>query len=338
MATLADDRADREFVSRLAAEGMEGVRINSAHVTPESLRRLIRLTRDVAPGVKILMDTKGPELRTTALADGLEAVTLAEGAYIGLCDGEGLTSEGSLRLNATGICGCLNPGDRLFIDDGAIVLEAESRTDGGAYRCRIVRGGALGSRKTVSLSEGAAMPQLPAVSERDRLNILAARAEGIDMIAHSFVRSAADVEAVRNVVDNRETEIYAKIECREALGSLSEIAAAADGLLVARGDLGAQIAVERVPAAQMAIMSECRRLGKPAIISTQMLQSMTAEPMPTRAEVNDIAAGVVQGAAWLLLTGETAQGRYPAECVATMRRTIEATEAYLSTGTLWTGR
>lgn len=329
MATLADNRATPEFVAGLYERGMRGVRINSAHVNPESIGRIISIVRSVAPDIKILMDTKGPEMRTTALADGLQGVMLEKGAMVEVRGGGSATDRGEIYLNAMSLGKCLKPGNRLFIDDGAITLEVVEITGENSLSCLVVDGNELGSRKSVSLSEDAVIPKLPAVSEKDRVNIAAALDCGIDMIAHSFVRDADDVAQVRAELGSAPVTLFAKVESREALDNLDAIAAAADGLLVARGDLGAQIPIERVPAVQARIMELCRRTGKSSIISTQILQSMIVNAAPTRAEVSDIALGVMQGADWLLLTGETALGAHPAECVGVMRRTIEETSDYL---------
>lgn len=335
MATLADNRTTPEFVAELYVRGMRGVRINSAHVNPESIGRIISIVRSVSSEIRILMDTKGPEMRTTALVDGLEGIVLEKGAEVAVKGGSGHTMAKEIYLNAMSLGKCLKPGNRLFIDDGAIVLEAVEIAGDDSVNCVVVTGSALGSRKSVSLSEDAVIPKLPAVSERDRINIAAALDCGIDIIAHSFVRSADDVHQVRSELGNAPVTLYAKVESREALEDLDAIAAAADGLLVARGDLGAQIPIERVPAVQARIMELCRRTGKSSIISTQILQSMMVNAAPTRAEVSDIALGVMQGADWLLLTGETALGAHPAECVDVMRRTIEETSEYLS---LWSAK
>ena len=329
MATLADNRTTPEFVAGLYERGMRGVRINSAHVNPESIGRIISIVRSVAPDIKILMDTKGPEMRTTALARGLQGVMLEKGAIVEVRGGVSATDRGEIYLNAMSLGKCLKPGNRLFIDDGAITLEVVEITGENSLSCLVVDGNELGSRKSVSLSEDAVIPKLPAVSEKDRINIAAALDCGIDMIAHSFVRDVDDVAQVRAELGSAPVTLFAKVESREALDNLDAIAAAADGLLVARGDLGAQIPIERVPAVQSRIMELCRRTGKSSIISTQILQSMIVNAAPTRAEVSDIALGVMQGADWLLLTGETALGAHPAECVDVMRRTIEETSDYL---------
>lgn len=303
---------------------MDSVRINSAHIEPQTLRRMVELVRSVDPEIAILMDTKGPELRTTEVAC---PITLPEGGEVVFGYGTAAsTAERLLCAAAADIADYIDAGDLLRIDDGAIEMEAVEKKPDGLVRCRITRGGVLDARKTIALA-GGKMPPLPAVSERDRINILAGVEVGIDMIAHSFVRSADDVEAVRGLIEGTGIELFAKIECRQAIGRMEEIAGAADGLLVARGDLGTAIDVAEIPIVQYRALSLCRRMKRRSIVSTQILQSMISAPVPTRAEVSDIALAVMEGAGTLLLCGETARGRYPEECVSVMRRTIDAVES-----------
>lgn len=330
MATMADARCTPAFVKEMAEAGMDSVRINSAHVDPESIAAMTATIRSAAPEVAMLMDTKGPEIRTTALADGAESLALTEGERLMLvADPHTATRHGVIAVAVAGLDKYLRAGDRVLIDDGAIELTvADGDGAQSGVAAIVTRGGELGSRKTVA-APGVELPPLPAVSDRDRVNIAAAIECGVSMIAHSFVRSAADVEAVRSLIAGTGITLYAKIECREAVDNLEEILAAADGLLVARGDLGTQVAVESIPVVQHRIAALCHAAGKPVIVATQMLDSMERNPYPTRAEVSDIALAVMEGIETLLLTGETARGAHPVRCVEVMRRTIEETEAYL---------
>ncbi len=329
MATVAADRCPdlRAALSSLRDAGADGFRINSAHASVESLAGFISACRAVDPSLLILMDTKGPEMRTTVAPAPLH---LTEG------DMTEIVSSGSpdaVPTVAGRICVAVNDlhnyagvGDQVLFDDGLIAAEITAIIPDGTLRTRIVRGGELGSRKTVALSSGI-VPPLPAVSRRDAQFIRAASEGGIDIIAHSFVRSADDLRAVRSLIGDSPLRLYAKIECREALANLDAIIAEADGLLVARGDLGTALPLSDIPSVQFEVMRRCRAAGKPTIISTQIMQSMTDSPVPTRAEVSDVALAVMEGADMLLLCGETAQGRYPCECVGMMRRTILSTEA-----------
>ena len=329
MATIADTRATVQFIEALHEAGMKGIRINSAHVQPDSIRSIIAMVRKVNPDIRILMDTKGPEMRTTELGSGIESISLSERNTVLMTGASSITSEHEIFVNVSRIGEFFRPGNRLFIDDGEISLEVKRIINADTVECKVIKGGNLGSRKSLSASEETVLPPLPAVSEKDKVNITAVLEAGIDMIAHSFVRSADDISQLRDILKNTGTRLYAKIECREALENLDDIAAVSDGLLVARGDLGAQIPIEKVPAVQMRVMSLCKKLGKPVIVATQILHSMMHSPLPTRAEVSDIAFGTYLGADWLLLTGETAKGEYPEECVRVMAQTITETEKYL---------
>lgn len=319
MATVADVRCTSEFVSDLAARGMSAVRINSAHVTPDTFREMVHTIRSVNPAIKILMDTKGPEIRTTALDHPL---SLSQGDIITLRSGSDASSRQCIYVMVGDMERYLTPGQEIILDDGEIRLEVVS-IDGQEITSRVTSGGTLDSRKTVAFPS-AQVPPLPAVSDRDRLNIEVAVECGIDMIAHSFVRDRNDVEAVRQLIDGSPITLYAKIECREALENLESITEAADGLLIARGDLGTHIPLSQVPAAQFRAVASARKHGKPTILATQILHSMLTRPAPTRAELSDITLAVLQGIDTLLLCGETAQGDFPRECVEIMSETIKS--------------
>ncbi|MCM1348980.1 MAG: pyruvate kinase [Firmicutes bacterium] len=320
MATVANNRCTAEFVSSLHRNGMESVRINSAHVSPETFREMVETIRNAAPGIQILMDTKGPEIRTTRLARELE---LKPGDKLTFRSGTAESGPDCIYIRVDGFEKYVVAGGEMLLDDGELKLVITTVENDGVT-ARVITGGKLGSCKTVAFT-GAEVPPLPAVSERDRLNISAAVECGIEMIAHSFVRSAADVKAVRELISGSNIRLYAKVECREALENLEEIAAAADGLLIARGDLGTHISLCEVPAAQFKVVAAAQRVGKPTILATQILQSMLNRPTPTRAELSDITLAVLQGIDTLLLTGETARGEFPAECVATLKQSIHAT-------------
>lgn len=322
MATLTAERCSEEFVASMAARGMAGVRINSAHVTPDDIRHICAVIRSAAPSVRILMDTKGPEVRTT---DAPHPVDLRLAESVKVTVGTGPTLPGSIVINASGsLAEHCRPGMEIALDDGAVMLRINSLR-GEAIEAVVTRPGRLESRKTVVIPE-CALPPLPAVSERDKANIRAGIEAGIDMIAHSFVRSAEDVEAVRKEIEGTDIQLFAKIECREALDSFDGILRAADGLLIARGDLGACVDPADIPAIQLMVARRCHEARKPSILATQILQSMIENPVPTRAEISDIALAVAEAIDWLLLCGETAVGRYPEECVSVMASAILSAE------------
>lgn len=327
MATIADNRCSTQLVKSLRDAGMNSVRINSAHVEAKDIANMVNIIREAAHSLEILVDTKGPEIRTTPLADGLTHIHLNKGDKMAVkASADVLTTAEVVSIMAPNLEKYLKKGDTIMIDDGVIELIVESNND-GEVTAVVERGGELGSRKTVALP-GVDIPPMPAVSARDKAAIQAAAACGVEMIAHSFVRSAADVAEVRALSGNM--KVYSKIECQEALDNLEEIIEASDGILVARGDLGAEIAPETLPIVQHRIVSLCHSEGKPVIVATQVLDSMMTRPYPSRGEYSDIALAVMEGVSTLLLTGETAKGQYPVECVEVLRRTIDATVKYFS--------
>lgn len=321
MATVADVRCTPEFVESLRRAGMRAVRINSAHVTGDRFRQMVATIRAVDPAIEILMDTKGPEVRTTALPHDVE---ISVGEAVDFTSGHEPSTPERIVVAVDDLHRYVAVSDELLVDDGELRFVVES-IEGAVVHTRAVNSGLLGSRKTVALP-GGVVPPLPAVSERDRANIALAVECGIDMIAHSFVRSAADVRAVRELIAGSGIALYAKIECREALADLEAITHEADGLLVARGDLGTSIALEEIPAAQITAVEASKKAGKPTILATQILQSMIGRPTPTRAELSDVTLAVLEGFDYLLLCGETAQGDYPQQCVEFMSRTIETAQ------------
>lgn len=331
MATVADDACTPEFIYRLHKAGMTGVRINSAHAAPKDIARMVSVIRSADPSIKILMDTKGAEIRTTA-TEGDTEIELKEGDSIEIAEhATELTTAKRIAITATGICKHAHEQTRILLDDGEVELEATGEGD-GTLLTRVVKSGRLGSRKTVTFRGVESPEALPAVTSRDKAAIEAGIEAGIDIIAHSFVRSAEDVKAVRELIKGTDIELYSKIECIKAIENFDEILAASDGLLCARGDLGSEAGIENVPAVEMHTIASCRKAGKPVIVATQFLQSMMTSPTPTRAEAGDIAFAVMQGADTLLLCGETAKGEYPAECVAWMKSVIDATARYREEG------
>lgn len=320
MATVADVRCTADFIRSLRDAGMESVRINSAHVEADTFRRMVDVIRGVDADIKILMDTKGPEIRTTALPS---PVMVAAGDEVCFESGSEESAAGHVFIAVAGVEKYLRKGQEILFDDGELRFEVQS-VEGTKIRCRALNHGVMDSRKTIAFP-GVEIPSLPAVSERDRRNILLAVETGLDMIAHSFVRSAADLLEVRALLGDSPISLYAKIECREALRNLESIAEEADGLLVARGDLGTQIALPEIPAVQFRVAMLAAEMGKPTILATQILQSMMSKPIPTRAELSDIALAVAEGFDRLLLCGETAQGDYPRECVEILSETVNQT-------------
>lgn len=318
MATLTLKQCgDKLLIERMLKAGLKGVRINSAHVTAQQLESMVASLRQMAPGVALLVDTKGPELRTGANLHG-EDIVFAPGQKIEIVNSSDPCTGSRICFPAEGATSTLAQGVEMTVDDGLIAIRMLSPTMG-----EVTKGGVLGERKSVNL-HGCEMPPMPAVSARDKDMLRLSARLGVEMVAHSFVRSAADIEAVRSELQGSQVCLLAKIETAQAAHSIREILEVADGLLVARGDLGEQISPYCIPMVQRRCAEECRRADKPMIIATQILDSMIDRPAPTRAELSDIALGTWQGADYMLLCGETAHGQWPVECVEVLDKCIKA--------------
>lgn len=296
---------------------MNVVRMNSAHLDYDGFKRIVENTRLADESLAVMMDTKGPEIRTTRTADG-EPVEFHTGDMVEIIgDSEGVTSHDTIYMNYPDIAADVKPGNRFLIDDGEIAFTITDVKD-GRISARAENEGRLGSRKSVNIP-GVAIA-LPAVTERDRQNIGYAVDLGVDFIAHSFVRSAADVHAVQQILHSlgSKIKVIAKIENQEGVDNFDEILSASYGIMIARGDLGIEVAAERIPGIQLMMINKCIAAHKPVIVATQMLHSMIEHPRPTRAEVSDVAGAVYQRADAMMLSGETAYGKYPVEAVRTM--------------------
>ena len=328
IATISDKRCDVEFLRSLAAAGMNVVRVNSAHLDEAGMARIVANTREASDSLAVMLDTKGPEVRTTPNDEGAP-ITFAEGDRVELAgDPDSATTRGRICVTYRDIAADIVPGRHVIIDDGELDFEVES-VEGAVARLRATNTGTLGSRKTVNIP-GVEL-RLPAVSERDRRMIAAADRLDVDFVAHSFVRSAEDVLAVQAVLDNlgSSMKIVSKIENQQGVDNFDAILEASYGIMIARGDLGIEVAAERIPGIQTALVRKCISAHKPVIVATQMLHSMIEHPRPTRAEVSDVANAVYQQADAVMLSGETAAGRYPREAVETMARIAHEVEGSL---------
>lgn len=332
VATISDRRCDIPFLMQLYENGLNVVRMNSAHLDLTGFKRIIANVRAVSPSIGILMDTKGPEVRTTTNADDSRPVVINEGDRVIICgDPGGFTTAERICLSYRAIAEDVKPGMHLLIDDGELDFLIKS-IEGDKLVCMACNGGELGSRKSVNIP-GASI-KLPSLTDRDRRNIQYAIELGIDFIAHSFVRSARDVLDIQEILDaaGSNIKIISKIENQEGIDNIDEIINASYGIMVARGDLGIEIAAERIPAIQRNIINKCILAHKPVIVATQMLHSMINNPRPTRAEVSDIANAVNQRSDALMLSGETAYGKYPVEALSTMARIAREAEKDLDSG------
>lgn len=328
VATVSDRRCETEFIRSLAEAGVNVVRMNSAHLDYEGFSRIVGNVRAASDSIAIMMDTKGPEIRTTATVTG-DPVDYATGQEVKISGNpEGLTSATEICLNYPHIAQVLIPGNRLLIDDGEVAFRVTG-VAGDTVSAVAENDGRLGSRKSVNLP--GVIIDLPAVTERDRRNIGYAVELGVDFIAHSFVRSAADVMEVQKILDSHgaKTKIISKIENQEGIDNFDEILEASYGIMVARGDLGIEVPAERIPGIQAMMINKCMTAHKPVIVATQMLHSMIDHPRPTRAEISDVANAVYQRADAMMLSGETAYGKYPVEAVRIMNSVAREVEASL---------
>ena len=274
--------------------------------------------------IALLLDTKGPEIRTGNFEKG--RINLEENALVTLVPDQVLGNEQLIAVSYTDFYKDIGKGSRILIDDGLVELEVQE-ISGAAVKCRVVNGGPVSNHKSINLP--GAVTHLPALTQKDIDDIRFAVENGFDFIAVSFVRKAADILEIRKILEKMHAEdihLIAKIENREGICNFDEILKVANGIMVARGDLGVEIPIQEVPTVQKALIEQCYRIGKPCITATQMLDSMIRNPRPTRAEVSDVANAILDGTSAIMLSGETAAGKYPAESLAMMVSIAEQTE------------
>lgn len=317
VATVSDKRCDVGFIKQLAEAGINVVRMNSAHLDYDGFKRIIENTRAADKSLAVMMDTKGPEIRSTRTQGDIPVHFTAGNLVKFIGDPEGTTTSETICLNYPQIAEDVRTGDRLLIDDGELGFVITA-VEGSLITARAENDGTLGSRKSVNVP-GVSI-SLPAVTERDRRTIAYAVELGVDFIAHSFVRSADDVRQIQAILDGlgSSIKIISKIENQEGVDNFDEILSASYGIMIARGDLGIEVAAERIPGIQLMMINKCIAAHKPVIVATQMLHSMIEHPRPTRAEVSDVAGAVYQRADAMMLSGETAYGKYPVEAVRIM--------------------
>ena len=326
--TLGPTASDRATIREMMRKGMNCARLNFSHGDhAEHLERanLVKeLRAELGLQVALMMDSKGPEIRTRTFPDG--AVELEKGGKFTLYCDDTEGSAAGVGINYPNLSREILPGTRILLDDGLIELLAlEIQND--EIRCVILNGGTLGNNKSINLPDVSI--NLPSLTERDERDIEFAAAHDFDFIAASFVRKAGDVEAIRRVLKRcggSDIRIIAKIENQEGVNNADEIIEASDGIMVARGDLGVEIAAEEVPLIQKMLIQKSVKMGRPVITATQMLDSMIRNPRPTRAEVNDVANAVFDGTSCVMLSGETASGKFPLESLSTMVRIVERAE------------
>ncbi|MBS4021424.1 MAG: pyruvate kinase [Dethiobacter sp.] len=328
--TLGPASSSVEILKQLIASGMNVARLNFSHGTHEeqavTMNAARKAAREMKSDIALMLDTKGPEIRIGSFKE--KKVVLTEGDQFTLNTGKLEGSVHAVSVNYPDIVRDVEPGMKILLDDGLVVLEVLSVKESDVI-CRVVTGGELSGRKGVNIP--GAQLNLPAVSEKDCDDIIFAIRNDFDFIAASFVRKASDILAIRAILEQHHSNILiiAKIESQEGVDNLEQILEVADGVMVARGDLGVEIPTEDVPLVQKLIISRCNSLGKPVITATQMLDSMIRNPRPTRAEASDVANAIFDGTDAVMLSGETAVGRYPIDAVRTMARIAERTETAL---------
>lgn len=330
--TMGPNTNDRELMKKLVENGMDIARFNFSHGDHEEQKSrmdmLKAIREEAGKPIAILLDTKGPEIRTGVIKDD-KKVTLVEGQKFTLTTKEVEGDANRVSITYEGLVEDVEIGKKILIDDGLIELEVKNITDTDII-CRVINGGELGQKKGVNVPN---VPvRLPALTEKDRQDIIFGVEQGVDFIAASFVRSAEGVLEIKALLKEcgaPHLPVIAKIENAEGIKNIDEIIRCADGIMVARGDLGVEIPAEEVPYLQKLIIQKCNDNYKPVITATQMLDSMIRNPRPTRAEVGDVANAVYDGTDAVMLSGETAQGKYPVEALKMMVHIVESTEQHL---------
>ncbi len=330
--TMGPRTMDKIILKELIAGGMNVARFNFSHGSYEEHAERIALVRQVSEQlgipVALMLDTKGPEIRTGLLKDG-KKVSLEQGKEFTLYTEEREGDETGCPITYQQLVYDVRKGDTILIDDGLIGLEVQ-RVSADKIECIIKNGGELGERKGVNVPN--VKIHLPGVTQKDREDILFGIEQGVDYIAASFVRNSDCIMDIREILEDnhgRDIGIIAKIENAEGVENIDEILDAADGIMVARGDLGVEIPADQVPHIQKKIIHKCNRKCKPVVTATQMLDSMIRNPRPTRAEAGDVANAIYDGSDAIMLSGETAMGKYPVEAVRMMAKIAETTEAHL---------
>lgn len=330
--TMGPNTNDEELMRNLVKSGMDIARFNFSHGDHEEQKHrmdmLKKIREEEGKPVAILLDTKGPEIRTGVLKDG-KKVMLNAGEKFTLSTEEKVGDEHGVSITYAGLAQDIQVGQTILIDDGLIELQVISKTETEIV-CKVLNGGELGQKKGVNVPN---VPvRLPAITEKDKEDLKFGVEQGVDFIAASFVRNAECILEIRawlRACGASYIPIIAKIENAEGIKNIEEIIRCADGIMVARGDLGVEIPAEEVPYLQKMLIQKCNDNFKPVITATQMLDSMMRNPRPTRAEVTDVANAVYDGTDAVMLSGETAQGKYPLEALQMMVHIVENTEEHL---------
>ena len=322
------------MLEKLATAGMDVVRLNMSHGTHEVASRVIKairtLNRKMPSPIAILLDTQGPEIRTGDLVNDLE---LRNGSRITISVRDKVDVEkSSFHINYEDMLNTVDVGDRITVDNGIINLEVLAKNENGTLDCKVIDGGILKSKRHVNLP--GIRVNIPAITKKDRVDIQFAMEQQVDFIALSFVREADDIRKLKVLLGDKagKIKIIAKIEDQSGVSNLEEILEESDGIMVARGDLGVEINIAELPNVQRGIVKRCAERGKRVIVATHLLESMIKNPIPTRAEVTDVANAIYEEVDAVMLSGETTVGKYPIRCVEQLVEIAEATESFPGLG------
>ena len=332
--TIGPASESEEVFTNLVKAGLNVARINFSHggyeENAEKIATIKRVREKLNKPVALMLDTKGPEIRTGKLESGDEKVTIEEGQDFTFVYDDIIGNNTKTTVSYKNLYQDLKPGAKLLVDDGAIEFEVIS-IDGKDIKCKALNTGRLGSRKTMNVP-GLKL-NLPALSPKDIDDITKGIKAGFDFIAASFVRRPSDVLEIRKLLNDNggsHIKIISKIESQEGIDNFEEILKVTDGIMVARGDMGVEIPMEQVPVVQKHFIKRCNEVGKPVVTATQMLETMTQNPRPTRAEVSDVANAVYDRTSCIMLSGECAMGKYPVECVETMVKISKTVESSIN--------
>lgn len=328
VATIGPATSSYEMLKAIIEEGVDVCRLNFSHGTYEDHQQVIenirKVNEDTGSFVSMLLDLQGPKLRVGEMENN--RIELITGSVITVSTTPVIGTAERISVKFQTLAVDIKPGELILLDDGKIELEAMETNGVDEIKCKVIFGGILSSKKGFNLPQ--TKLSIPALTEKDKLDLEFGIQQKVDWIGLSFVRKAQDIIELKEIIDGHEWKprVIAKIEKPEALDNLDEIIAATDGVMVARGDLGVEMPMEQVPVIQKRIVKKCIEAGKPVIIATQMMESMITNSSPTRAEVNDIANGVMDGADAVMLSAETSVGAFPLLAIRHMRRTIAEAE------------
>lgn len=327
VATISDYRCTPEFIQNLLDEGMNVVRFNSAHITPDAADKMLKAVRSVSADIPVLIDTKGPEVRITEIKEPFEFNTGDTFTFEGNI--EGVSSPDAIYVNYNNFANEISVGNKILIDDGELEFDVIDKKDGKLF-CKATNSGTMKGRKSVNVP--GVHVKLPSLSQKDLSFIEWAIEADVDFIAHSFVRDKHDVLDIQKLLDAKDSKIkiISKIENQVGVDNLEEILDYSYGIMVARGDLGIEIEAQKIPTIQRNMIETCIRRKKPVIVATQMLHTMIENPRPTRAEVSDVANAIYSKTDCIMLSGETAYGDYPMEAVRTMTNIAREVEASIA--------